>query len=307
MLSNVLIALVPGIALLGGTFPLIAAARWRRARHRSKNKYSPLTREMLRPPGFSLQQKVRELDYAIDADVATILTLPLIGFSIYLSLSHFGNVPDSLVRVLGIALAVLCLTTYATRDLMKRLNERGQYELGMEGEQATAQELDQLMLGGCRVFHDVPMTYGNIDHVVISQSGVYAINTKAIRKSGRCRDTKVVVDNNRNVIQFPDRTLPIPTDQLQTESGWLARHLSSSVGEKVDVEPMLALPGWFIADRIGRGPAFVFNPTKPQKFFIQSRRVLSAELVQRIAHQIEQICRNVTPSQKESKGWTQSN
>ena len=60
------------------------------------------------------------------------------------------------------------------------MNERKSYALGLDGELATAEELNQLMLDGCRVFHDVPIRYGNVDHVVVHRSGVYAVNTKLL-------------------------------------------------------------------------------------------------------------------------------
>jgi hypothetical protein len=61
-----------------------------------------------------------------------------------------------------------------------------------------------------------------------------------------------------------------------------------------------------MADRIGRqkGDPFVFNPTKPSKFFIQSRQVFSPQQIKQIAHQLEQLCRNVELSAKhEVKRW----
>ena len=66
---------------------------------------------------------------------------------------------------------------------------------------------------------------------------------------------------------------------------------------------MLALPGWYIKERIGRGSVYVFNPVKPQKFFLHNRQVHSPEMVQRIAHQLEKLCRNVEPSFREKQDW----
>lgn len=134
---------------------------------------------------------------------------------------------------------------------------------------------------------------------------MYSVNTK-LRGKPKEGDGKadVVVDHLRNVIRFPDRPIPIPKDKLEMEAKWLAQHLTSSVGQNVEVEPMLALPGWFIKERKGRGSVYVFNPIKPKKFFVQKREVLSAELIQQIAHQLEQLCRNVEPSYREKQNWS---
>lgn len=48
------------------------------------------------------------------------------------------------------------------RTLISRLEELRQFKLGLEGERATGQELDQLTLEGCRVFHDVPFPNGGL-------------------------------------------------------------------------------------------------------------------------------------------------
>jgi|GEM_PF-4341283 len=69
---------------------------------------------------------------------------------------------------------------------------------------------------------------------------------------------------------------------------------------------MLALSGWFIADRIGsqKCDPYVFNPTKPSKFFVQNRQLISPQQVKQIAHQLEQLCRDVELSSKdEVKRW----
>ena len=69
--------------------------------------------------------------------------------------------------------------------------------------------------------------------------------------------------------------------------------LTESVVQRVTAEPILALPGWCIQERIGRREVFVFNPKSPRKFFVRNRNVLSPELIQLIAYQLEQKCRTV--------------
>jgi len=70
--------------------------------------------------------------------------------------------------------------------------------------------------------------------------------------------------------------------------------LKSAVGKPVPVLPALALPGWYI-DRDVKDMV-VFNSKNPQ-FLAKpwGNRVLSDEMIQRIAHQVEQRCRDVEP------------
>ena len=49
-----------------------------------------------------------------------------------------------------------------------------------------AEELNRLILGAAEYFHDVPMEpYGNIDHVLVAPTGIYAVETEARRKGRR--------------------------------------------------------------------------------------------------------------------------
>lgn len=53
---------------------------------------------------------------------------------------------------------------------------------GREGEKAVVQYLERLRENGCKVFHDVPSKGFNLDHVVISKTGIYVIETKSYSK-----------------------------------------------------------------------------------------------------------------------------
>jgi hypothetical protein len=183
----------------------------------------------------------------------------------------------------------------------KTWNERQKVRHGLDGERAVAEELNRLMLDGARVFHDVPFTYGNIDHVVVTVSGVYAVETKMYGKlkAGETQ-AEVIVDHEQGRLRFPDRSVSIPEKQVETAVNWLRQYLKDAVGFEARVEGMVALPGWFIKDRIGRSHVFVFNPLNPRRFFFHdNRRILSAEKIQQIAHQLDRLCRDVEPVSNE--------
>lgn len=61
------------------------------------------------------------------------------------------------------------------------------------------------------------------------------------------------------------------------------------------VLPVVSLPGWFV-ERTGRGRVRVFSG-KELTGLLKSRgtQALTIQDVQRIAHQVEQRCRTVTP------------
>lgn len=299
---TILAALIPAAVTIVGTMMMIGIAALLRARDRRKASRSPLTRDMLRPPGHSLRWKIEELDTDIISYLVVMTMSPLFIFAIHISQSYFAGDPETGLRLaISISFAVL-LTAFAGLRLNRLLKERRTFVLGLDGELATGEELNQLMLDGCRVFHDIPFPYGNIDHVVVSRSGIYSVNTKIIGKpTSEEGNAEVTVDHRRNLICCHDRVWPIDVKQLEAEASWLSQELSSSVGRPLTAESILAVPGWFVKERIGRGSVYVINPRNPQKFFVRDRQVLSPELIQQVAHQLERLCRDVEPSYGEKK------
>lgn len=298
--------LIPIGVMVVGVLPIIGLVQLRRwAEHRYKRE-SPLARDLLRPPGHSLRAKIDDLSLDIDGYLVAILVIPVLAFAAHVSQSYFAGTPESGSRTAISILVAATALMIAGWQLLKLLQKRKWFIIGWEGELATAEELNQLMLDGCRVFHDIPFQYGNIDHVVVSRSGVYAVNTKTPGKpkegNGRA---EVVIDHKENVFRFPDHEAQIPGEQIEGEAKWLSTYLTSSVARPITVEPMLALPGWYIKERIGRGSVYVINPIKPQRFFVQNREVLNAELIQQVAHQLEQLCRVVEPSYKQDRAWAE--
>ena len=296
--------LLPLVALAAGFIPVFFCIFYWQHLLSKEVRQSPLTRDMLRSPGDSLRTKIDDLQGTVNAAMAAWMILPALICISHLVDSHYRNTPETWTRFIS-ELAVLTVGSLLIgRWMFKRFEELCQYHLGLQGELATGQELDQLMLAGCRVYHDFPFPYGNIDHVVVSRSGIFTVNTKMRGKpkqgTGRA---KVIVDYTRNQIQFPDYSCPIPIDRLQCEADWLSKFLSSAMGESIKAEPILAFPGWFFEKRIGRGDVCVINPTNAQKFFINSRNVFSDTRIGQIAHHLEQRCRDVKPGFKDNTRW----
>ena len=111
-----------------------------------------------------------------------VMAVPLLLFAVHVSQTYFMGEPESVLRIIFSVGFGTVLTAIAGRRLLSLLKDRKFCILGLEGELATGEELNQLMLDGCRVFHDIPFRFGNIDHVVVSQSGVFSVNTKMLGK-----------------------------------------------------------------------------------------------------------------------------
>jgi hypothetical protein len=275
-------------------FALIEAVRYAEGLRRGR---SPFNRDFLRPAGFSLQRRIEELQLELALSFGFGLFVPLWFYSMWLSVQnwHPGAATASLLTLFIVAGAGGFLVLFART--MKNYRGLRLIRMGLDGELATGQELDRLMRHGCRVFHDVPAGRQNIDHVVVGPTGVLAVETKSRNRADRGRgaeDATVNFDGYR--LLFPDDTETSYLDQAGRQARWLGEWLSRALGENINVQPVLALPGWFV-DRRGSGTVAVVNPKEAAKL-IQGPAVLDRRRQERIAFRLERACRAIAPRPK---------
>lgn len=288
---NILILNIPTVIfLLSLLFPL-AAIFW--YRHTSKSHRTPLTQDLLRGPGDSIRKVIQEVDENIDTYLVMTVVLPVICYAVYITDRYVAK--DHTHWVVYVLLAVLPLM-YFTFKLARSLKRRNALRLGLDCEISVGQELNRLMLNGHQVYHDFLADKFNIDHVVVGPNGVFAVETKGRAKSEKNReaeDVKVVFDGD--ALKFPDWTERDYLPQARRQAEWLANWLSSAVGEKIPVKPVLVITGWYVT--ILKPCDVLLASGKNIHLVIPKQRenTLTSEQITRIAHQLEQRCRNVEP------------
>lgn len=262
--------------------------------HLLKRRRAPFTDNFLRSPGESLHLEIEKLNDNISLDLMTLLTGPLIFYSIFITHVNFGKISNSGFTEMLVGVLSLLLFACFLVKVIRLMNTRRHYRLGYDAEIAVAQELNRLMLSGYHVYHDVPGKGFNIDHVVVGPAGVFAVETKGRLKpttSNRASDARVVYDGKK--LQFPNRVETKPLEQAQLQAKWLSNWFSSAVGEPVKVRPVLALPGWFVERTASEGIPVV-NPKGFKGLLKPSGGSFLGEAkIKRIVHQLEQRCRNV--------------
>lgn len=268
---------------------LLRVSKW--TRHR-KGVRPPFSDRLLRSPGQTLRRQIED----ISDDVATYMigasTLPLLFYCLYLSQSGFAGASGGLKTLLWVvAGAFVIFALYKVTILIRKRRER---RIGLAGEMAAGEELNRLMLDGYHVYHDFPSNRFNIDHILVGEAGVFAVETKARSKGRRGNgrgDAKVVYDGES--LRFPGWMTSEPMNQAKAQAVWLSRWLSGAVGESVKVMPIVTLPGWYI-ERKRRNGVPVLNPKQVKTYLDRKREVtLSKSMVKRICHQLEQKCRDV--------------
>ena len=226
------------------------------------------------------------------------MMVPILIYSIHVSQSYFGGVKENIFRTVFFIFQIILVISVLAVLLVKRIKNIKKLSLRYYGELATGQYLQQLVRGGYHVFHDFPADTFNIDHIAVGPGGVFAIETKArskpVLKNGNGRDeAKVIYDGKE--LKFPTWTETEPLAQAERQAKWLADFLTKTVGEPVTVQPMLALPGWFV-NRTTQQGMLVINP-KSLSFMLKNK-LLSDKLITSVAHQVEQQCRDIDPGGK---------
>lgn len=260
-----------------------------------RNERPPITEKLLRPPGESLRRRLAEMDLDLLQAVLIVIVQPLwfLLIVIILAKAHLGLNPLQVLIIGGIA-AVIGFT-WATARLLRIVDQVRKYNLGFHGERAVGEEINRLMRDGCYVFHDLPMEpYGNIDHVIVAPSGVYAVETKTRRKRKAPPGKKDhVVFYDGDTLEYPHCRDSHGLQQSKQQADRLRVFLTKAVGETVNVKPILTLPGWFITNRV-KPEIPVLAPKGIRSAVLNgSSQTLSAQQMQRIVHQIEQKCRDV--------------
>ena len=123
---------------------------------------------------------------------------------------------------------------------------------------AVGHQLQQISTGANRVFHDVKTSAGVVDHVLVGQTGVYAVNVVA-RRGGR--KGNAVLSNNQLRFTGTDDTAPIV--EVTASAVRLEKELSRLLGHKIRVRSVIAVPGWDIGEQASDKHLLVNERTIP--------------------------------------------
>jgi nuclease-like protein len=255
-----------------------------RLQRRAKKTRAPIEWRLLRSPGESCRARLERIDEKLMWCVALLMAGPM----------AFGlcapGFPDRLSISLLVAVIGLCVAA-----VYFGVNEYRACSLGLMGERAVGEELNQLMVEGCRVFHDYPGgPKGSIDHIVVAPTGVYAIATRTRRKRRAPKgesNHELTFDGKK--LHFPRSISTRGVEDARGNAAELSRELTEATGETVQVKAILTVPGWHIS-RTGKSDVSVLNPKEiRQAVLLTAHPTLSPDQIQAIAQQVEWKCRDV--------------
>jgi hypothetical protein len=123
---------------------------------------------------------------------------------------------------------------------------------------AVGHQLQQISTGANRVFHDVATSAGVVDHVLVGQTGIYAINVIA-RRGGKNGSARL----QDNAISFLNRNDIISAVDLTASAIRLEKEIARILGHKARVRSVIAVPGWEIGEQSSEKHLLVNERTIP--------------------------------------------
>jgi Nuclease-related domain len=234
---------------------------------------SPLKVPPLRNPGQSLDEELQQL--YVDKLLPYFLYPPL--FIAYALGEWWRWYRPSLPHPWFMTMLALVSVTYSVYQVRKLLPKIHAVKLGRDGEKVVGQALEDLRTGGAIVLHDITADGFNVDHVVISNQGIFVIETKTNSKPNG-KDAKVVFDGEKITVGgwTPSRD---PIKQVQANAAWVRDLLKESTGKSFPVKPVVLFPGWFI-ETVGphaHDRVWVLNPKGLPAFMAKEKSVLTLE------------------------------
>jgi hypothetical protein len=133
---------------------------------------------------------------------------------------------------------------YAAFCLMKTALARHQVKFVRDANVAIGHQLQQMSVEGTRVFHDVGTSAGIVDHVIVGQKGLYAINVVA-KRSGKRAHTRL----RENALEFSNRKADESIVDIVAKTTRLQKEFRELLGHKVRVRSVVAVPGWDIGEQ----------------------------------------------------------
>lgn len=275
---------------------VVGIAIWRAKQAKTK---PPLEFKLLRAPGESLRRRIAQFaEDGIPKFLLVALVPLLVGIIALQTIIVFAPRTSLYLGLTIVACTMLIPIIFAGRYCVRQLLRYRDDALGYMGERAVGEALDPLAREGFRVFHDVPaQSKGkafNIDHVVVGENGVFAIETKTRRK-GRARPGyeahKVGYDGKELIWPWGEDRHGL--DQASSRAEWLSDWLNKMTGLNLTAKPVLVLPGWYVVPK-GIGPVLVMNHKQvPGTVSRTVAAKLTPEQVDLIVRQLDAVCRDV--------------
>ena len=215
---------------------------------------SPLKEPLLRLPGQSIDEQMDRLFKE------KLLNYGLFALAVFLfaAVAWIQVLTRSQLNPWLMSIVAVSMIAYCAFRFWQALKKIERLRLGRDGERAVAEQLDVVKKQGAIVFHDLIGDGFNLDHVVLSNRGVFVVETKTRSKPIKGSPTVTFDGKTLLVNGFePERN---PVTQAQANARWLGEMLRASTGKEFPVRPVVLFPGWFVEPFPNGSLVWVLNP-----------------------------------------------
>ena len=169
------------------------------------------------------------------------------------------------------------ITSYSIVRILKYRKSIRNLRLGRDGERVVGQYLELLRENGYRVFHDLIGEGFNLDHVVVSEHGIFVIETKTYSKPTKGNPT---INYDGRTIKLGSLDIGVKAiTQARSEVTWLKQILKESTGKDFKIQPAIVFPGWFVdpTPEGKRSDVWVLSPKALPKYIGNSKKSISRD------------------------------
>ena len=247
---------------------------------------SPLKSKPLRYVAQSADEAIDDLlNEKISFFLISIIFLSYVIFQEWYRFYNPVSQPPVFATVILGLMILLCLYL-AVKNFLKLKHMK----LGRDGERAVGQYLEELRESGCRVYHDIVGDRFNVDHVLISEKGIYVIETKTYSKPA-FGNPVISYDGESIKINGHDTVSDIIV-QAKAAANHIKGILKESTGNEYEPFPVILFPGWFIDGKGNRdGKLWVLEPKAFKKFFEAQPNKLKPESVNLVSYHLSRHIR----------------
>lgn len=294
ILTPVLV-LIPMFILIG----ILRLLIWNKERKTA----SPISKDLLRPAGYTLRG---DLDDSLDELMFSVMLVPFVIVTplvmTLVKAYFFGLSNPASSWFISFSASAVCFV-YSLYKLPKIFKKIRNNRLGLDCEIAVGQCLENVVRPEnslYRVYHDVPFDGFNIDHLAVTPTGVFVIETKGRSKPINSDGKKgFKVTYRDNALHFPNHVERKPIEQTQLNVKAVREWLNSATGFEVPVKGVLVIPGWYVELKQKASDPLIMNETALPKVLPQLKvGTLDLSQVKAIAYQVEQKVRDISTSSK---------
>lgn len=241
-----------------------------------------------RVQGESLQAKISEIEWKIME--AVMYPAVFLILSVWLWMASFGLFKMNVVSAVLFTIVTVFLAVKNFRKVKELRKNLKNYRKGLEGERYVGEMLNNLGDNESTfVFHDIPADRFNVDHIIVSTRGIFAIETKHYDRSNSYEfvfDGKSVYRLTKNGRRIPcPRLLP----QMDGEACFIQDEIEKRTEIKLPVTKVAIPIGYYITCEDNFKDYWFLNEKAFITTFKKMQEVYDESLVKLIAQHIREM------------------